>query len=323
MHALRLAAAFAIVLVAHSNAAGPPVVPRLVGEWWTVATDPDLGELTTPKQQPVDFGIWRAADGTWQLWSCIRATKAPGKTRLFHRWEGARLTDRNWTAKGIAMQADPTLGETEGGLQAPYVIKHDGQFWMFYGDWTGICLATSSDGKLFTRHRGSNGGPQLAFPGPVDRDANVRDPMVIRIGSLWHCYYTAHPGRKGSDYARTSPDLLTWGPEHVVAARGRSGDGPFTAECPLVVEPRAGHFYLFRTQRYGTNAQTTVYHSRDPLDFGIDNDEAHYVATLPVAAPEIFQHEGELFMAALLPSLKGIQVTRLEWTASASGIKAP
>src|SRR5262245_36150791 len=64
-----------------------PLVPEIDGEWWTVAGSPDLGPLTGPKQQPVDFGIWQAADGTWQLWSCIRSTKEAGKTRLFHRWQ--------------------------------------------------------------------------------------------------------------------------------------------------------------------------------------------------------------------------------------------
>jgi hypothetical protein len=76
---------------------GDPPAPRLAGPWWTIAGDPDLGPLTSPKQQPVDFGLWQAADGTWQLWFCIRGTKEPGKTRLFHRWEGAKLTDRDRT----------------------------------------------------------------------------------------------------------------------------------------------------------------------------------------------------------------------------------
>jgi hypothetical protein len=53
--------------------------------------------------------------------------------------------------------------------------------------------------------------------------------------------------------------------------------------------------------------------SRDPLDFGIDNDAEHYVSTLPVAAPEVLRHEGQWYLAALLPSLKGIQITRLKW----------
>jgi hypothetical protein len=306
-------AAISLLLAIDLSAANHPLVPRLVGDWWTIAGDPDLGELTTPKQQPVDFGIWRAADGTWQLWSCIRGTKEPGKTRLFHRWEGAKLTDTNWKPKGIALHGDPALGETQGGLQAPYVMRLDGKFWMFYGDWVNICLATSTDGKTFTRHRNPNGKPQLDFIGPPDQDRNRRDPMILRVGEKWHCYYTAHPGNKGADYARTSDDLLHWGTERVVAARGKSGDGPYSAECPFVVEPQPGHFYLFRTQRYGQNAQAMVYHSRDALDFGIDNDAEHYVTTLPVAAPEIFKHDGQGFMAELLPNLKAIEMTRLEW----------
>ncbi len=291
------------------------MVPRLVGEWWTVAGDPDLGALTTEKQQPVDFGIWQAADGTWQLWSCIRGTKEPGKTRLFHRWEGAKLIDKNWAPRGIAMQADPALGETPGGLQAPYVFKHDGTYWMFYGDWVNICLATSQDGKTFVRHKNREGKPQLEHDGsPVDPTRNTRDAMVLRIANNWHLYYTAHPANKGADYARTSQDLHHWSEEKMIAAGGRAGEGPYTAECPFVVELEPGHFYLFRTQRYGQNAQTIVYHSRDPMDFGVGQDQSTYVTTLPVAAPEVFQHEGQWYIAALLPSLKGIQLSRLEWS---------
>ena len=127
--------------------------PEITGPWWQVAGDPDLGEWTSPDQQPVDFGVWQAADGAWQIWSCIRKTKCGGSTRLFYRWEGKQLTDADWQPKGIAMVADPALGETLGGLQAPHVIKHDGVYYMFYGDWRNICLATSTDGKEFTRYR--------------------------------------------------------------------------------------------------------------------------------------------------------------------------
>lgn len=71
--------------------------PIVDGPWWQVAGDPDLGEYTSPKQQPVDFGVWQALDGTWQLWSCIRHTKCGGNTRLFYRWDrdagGCRTRD--------------------------------------------------------------------------------------------------------------------------------------------------------------------------------------------------------------------------------------
>ena len=100
-----------------------PLTPHLAGPWWTIAGDPDLGALTSPKQQPVDFGIWQAADGTWQLWSCIRGTHEPGKTRLFHRWEGGKLTDRDWTPKGIALAGRLRFGRNTrrfaGALRLP------------------------------------------------------------------------------------------------------------------------------------------------------------------------------------------------------------
>jgi hypothetical protein len=179
-------------------------------------------------------------------------------------------------------------------------------------DWVNICLATSTDGKTFTRHRGADGKPQLFAAGAPA--ANGRDPMVVRIGEMWHCYYTAHPEQRGMDWGRTSTDLIQWSEPKIVAARGQSGDGPYSAECPFVVEPQPGHFFLFRTQRYGKESQTSVYYSRNPLDFGIDEDNEHFVTTLPIAAPEIVRHEGRWFIAALLPSLKGIQIAPLEWT---------
>lgn len=214
---------------------------------------------------------------------------------------------------GIAMQADPKLGETAGGLQAPYVFRDGEKFRLFYGDWVRICSATSADGKTFVRDVHERDQPALFSEGPHD---NARDPFVIRIGSQWHCYYTAHPKNKGAVYVRTSADLKTWSTSTIVAARGHAGDGPFSAECPHVVEAAPGQFYLFRTQRYGKDAATRVYHSTDPQDFGKGGDRGdalHFISSLPVAAPEIVRHEGRWFIAALGADLKSIQLAALEW----------
>lgn len=278
------------------------LAPRLDGSPWTVAGDPDLGRYSDPRQQPVDFGLWQAADGTWQLWSCIRGTKCGGKTRLFHRWEGMKLTDRDWDPKGIAMEADPALGETAGGLQAPYVLKVDGEYRMLYGDWENIRLATSTDGKTFTR-------ADKLFSEAAG--ANNRDPMVLAIDGAWHCFTTAHPGNQGAVYSRVSKDFKTWTDPKIIAKGGTAGSGPYSAECPFVVQ-RHGAYYLFRTQRYGKTAQTTVYRSKDPRDFGVDDDRCR-VCTLDVAAPEIVTVDGQDYMAYLLPSLKGIQISKLTW----------
>ncbi len=316
-----------------------PLVPQIDGEPWTISRQPDLGNLTGPRQQPVDFGVWQARDGTWQLWSCIRGTQCGGKTRLLYRWEGRSLTAPDWTPMGIAMQADPARGETPGGLQAPYVFAADASrdslfsrdpegsarrsYYLAYGDWVNICLALSEDGKAFERwlyretayehrkditHRLRRPWTGMFSEGP---DAGARDPMVIRIGDRWHCYYTAFPGRVGSVYCRTSRDLRKWSDSTIVARGGCAGSGPVSAECPFVVY-REGYYYLFRTQHYGPNAVSRVYRSDDPMNFGIDDDRC-FISELPIAAPEIIRDQGRDFIAWLLPSLDGIQMARLTW----------
>ena len=321
-----LAGAGAGVLLRSSNgyAAEEILVPKIEGDWWQVAGDPDLGKYTTAGQQPVDFAIWQAADGTWQLWSCVRSTSYPGWTRLFYRWEAKQLTDRNWQPMGIAMMSDVKLGEVEGMLQAPYVMRYQGRFLMFYGTGDQIALATSSDGKTFQRRPLPDGKVGMFTDG-----FGTRDPMTIRIKGIFYTYYSANPGTvfaaddatpsnraalklaRNADFVRTSTDLLHWSEPKKVAEGGEAGMGRYTAECPFVYYHKpSGHYYLFRTQHYGMNAETRVYRSKDPTDFGI-NDDRYLVETLPVAAPEIIEAHGQLYIAALLPGLKGIQIAKL------------
>lgn len=293
--------------------------PQIDGDWWQVAGDPDLGAYTSPKQQPVDFGVWQAADGTWQLWSCIRHTECGGRTRLFYRWQGQNLTDQHWEPMGIAMQADTFLGEQSGGLQAPHVIKLGDTYNMLYGDWQRICLAQSRDGKHFTRVLNEEGQPDLfALPDPY---ISARDPMTLKIGNLFYCYYMGHTPKKTSTtfnsviYCRTSADLRFWSEPVLVSAGGWPADKSNwwggDAECPFVVE-KNGLFYLFRNQLYGENNLNTQYASPNPLAFGVDDDR-YLIGTLAVAAPEIILHKDQYYIAALLPSLKGIRIAKLKW----------
>jgi hypothetical protein len=301
-----LALALASTIVAQS-----PQVPVINGPWWQIAGNPNLGPLTTPQQQPVDFSIWQAADGTWQLWSCIRGTNCGGFSRLFHRWEGRDITASNWIPMGIAMQADPTLGEQPGGLQAPHVFTHEGVYYMVYGDFMRICLARSFDGKTFTRVLRDNGQPNL-FDGPY---LNTRDPMVLRLGNLWLCYYTGLQTQMpyAAVFCRTSADLKYWSEPMFVCAGGTASSPPtpFDSECPFVLE-RNGWFYLFRNQIYGPLAQNTQYASRDPFNFGVGHDR-YRIGTLPIAAPEIVVHDGHYYIAALNPNLDGVRVAKLDW----------
>ncbi|MCL4202985.1 MAG: hypothetical protein KJ000_10830 [Pirellulaceae bacterium] len=294
---------------ASSTATESILVPVIDGPWWQVAGDPDLGPYTREKQQPVDFGVWQAADGTWQLWSCIRGTGCGGNTRLFYRWEGQNLTDEHWKPMGIAMEAQAELGETPGGLQAPHVVRHEGVYHMAYGDWVNICFAISKDGKEFERVIQPDGKTGVFSEGP---GCHSRDAMLIQIDGLWHCYYTAYLQDIGYGFCRTSRDLKTWGHSSVVSYGGRVGPGKFNNECPHVVEAEPGVFYYFRTQFYGKQARNWVYRSTNPLNFGIDED-SKLVRNWRLAAPEIVVHQGQYYIAALRDDLKGIQIAKLKW----------
>jgi hypothetical protein len=286
------------------------LVPHIDDPWWVIASTPDLGALNGPGQQPVDFNVWQASDGTWQLWGCIRGTHCGGATRLFYHWQGAQLTDSDWQPMGIAMQADPSLGETPGGLQAPFVLFALGEYHMFYGDWEHICQAVSTDGVTFDRLVTDGGVTGMFDEG---EENSTRDPMVLPINGRYYAYYSANPNGLDSVYCRTSDDLLTWSASTLVSGGGTSGWTESSSECPFVVyRADTGYYYLFRTQQYGQYPQTRVYRSRDPLAFGV-GDDSHLVALLPVAAPEIVDVGGETYIAALTLGLDGYRVAHLSW----------
>ncbi len=312
-----LAAVLAILLSGCSARKQTPLLPRVAGPWWTIARNPDIGPLNGPpagqpnvRQEPVDFAVWEAPDGTWQLWSCIRGTKCGGNTRLFYRWEGKHFHDSDWSPMGIAMQADLKYETRVGGLQAPYVVRIDDLHHMIYGDWDWLMIQRSRDGKVFERWLYPNGRPAMFSEGP---EVNTRDPMLIRIGDTWHCYYTAYPGRVGAVFCRTSKNLRDWSESKIVARGGLTGTSPYSCECPHVVAI-GGYYYLFRTQRYSGPPTTAVYRSTDPMDFGVDERaDDKFVCLLEVAAPEIICHDGRYYIAALLPDIQGIRIAPLAW----------
>src|SRR5262249_30129430 len=150
--------------------------------------------------------------------------------------------------------------------------------------------------------------------------AITRDPMVLVDGARYIVYDSAFPDGIDRVYARTSTAVETWSDSKVVAAGGSAGTDGSSAECPFVVR-RGGWYYLFRTQHYGAAAETRVYRSADPLDFGVDDDK-DLVALLPVAAPEIVTVGGDTFIAALRPGLRRIQIAPPSWVPTDPGARA-
>jgi hypothetical protein len=138
--------------------------------------------------------------------------------------------------------------------------------------------------------------------------------MAVKIGELYHCYYTGHDVGKPAPckiYCRTSPDLIEWSDFRDVSWGGSGGRGNWDAECPFVVH-LDGYYYLFRTSWYWPPAVTHVYRSEDPLDFGLD-DDSKYLGTIRVSAPEVMQVGDQYYISTVEDLQGGVQVAKLKW----------
>ena len=348
----------------------PPTPTLGAVAWASIVGMPDLSlgpfgnaSFNTPcpgcgNVQPVDFGIWQAADGSWQLQSCIRNTGIGAEwnhSRLFYRWESTATNAsafptnaRQWHAVGVVMIGEQRYGENQGGLQAPHVTRWGSPpiYHMFYGSWEWICQATSVDGKHFTRVLNNVTGHSTVFSeGP---GANTRDPMLFAIEAqpdliVFRIVYSAFPvmsGRKSDGvWSRT---LSVAGGPHSSAASARlvnpqawaetrgalvgyggsAGKGGSASECPFVFFHRvSGYYFLFRTQHYTPNGgQTSVYASFDPSNFGVGySSDAYLVARLPICAPELVTlADGRVLIVALNTKLDGFRVTELTFEPKAA-----
>src|SRR5262249_42802658 len=124
-------------------------------------------------------------------------------------------------------------------------------------------------------------------------------------------YDSAYVNGVNADFVRTTNDFVHWS-DSTLASVGGAANGSNGAECPFVVRAPDGYYALFRTQRYGQDAQTTTYHSPTPVDFGI-NDDRYRQETLSVAAPELVLDQGKWYIASVNPGFDGIRMARLAW----------
>jgi hypothetical protein len=340
-----------------------PLRPVLDGESWLLGPSPSLaGLLPDPGDGAVlhecvdhhvfqsvdgaansaDVGAANSAVGAWQLWGCIRGTSVG---RILYHWEGDSLTRGPWRPTGEIVRVDRAAGESlderdgEEWIQSPFVVRHEGTYYMFYGGHgTGLdargrpvprgdpsmacqmCLMTSPGGRTWTRHRDARGYSRL-FTGPGE----TRDPCLIKIEGTWFLYYAGYhdndPNEAGF-YVRTSTDLLHWSDWRLVHQDRRYGPGRWDTECPHVVyRPiggRPGAYYLFRTEDYAS-ARTHVFCSEDPFDFGIGDARDKYVGTIAVAAPEIIvDADGAEYITSNHDLRGGTMICRLAWEPTGS-----
>ncbi len=301
---------------------GAPVQPRvempvIEGDWWRIARPPDLGAYASDKAQVVDFSIWQAADGTWQMVACVRYTKFPGGTRLLYRWETARLTDPDWQERGIFLTSDAHPDHEPGSLRAPHVVRDGGRYIMFYDSGGWAFALTSDDGKQFRQMPGHDGQARLFELG---RDVMLFDNRA-RDGR-WHAYYTwikkpDHVSRQNHTIGvRTATSLA--GPWSAPTDLGvNTADNPDPKESPYNFINAESPFVLFRNGLYYRWEQMKVFASPD-LSRWPDPEVTTLTATSPRAfyAPEIITDaQGAFFIAGYKykNDRRGLYMARLRW----------
>ncbi|MDH5795220.1 MAG: hypothetical protein OEZ24_03840, partial [Candidatus Bathyarchaeota archaeon] len=69
-----------------------------------------------------------------------------------------------------------------------------------------------------------------------------------------------------------------------------------------------------RDLRKRSKPETSVYYSSDPTMFGINQDEKHFLCTIPIAASEIVCYQEQYYIAALNEgALDGMRIAKLLW----------
>lgn len=253
-----------------------------------------------------DHSFIRDEMGMWHLFGITATEPAKPSEEKFLLHATAPDLHGPWTKHAPVMHVDPSAGETV--VWAPYVMKHDGLYWMFYcgGGATHaqyrINLATSSD--LFSWKRCPS-NPLL-----VD-GYDARDPMVLRVQSQWVLYYCATESPSGGNHvvaAVTSSDLIHWANRKIVFRSPQAGTYGGPTESPFVVM-RNNKYYLFLCTNNPYN-DTAVYVSDSPFHWAPED----VVLRIGAHASEVIDAgDGKWFVSSAGWGQGGLYLSTLTW----------
>jgi beta-fructofuranosidase len=241
MKSYRLSLLLLTISIGTTFAAAPQSAPKppplfSVGEFVRIY-DPSVGE-----KEPWyvnDHCFIQGPDGKWHLFGITRQEPAqPAEEDNFaHAVSPELYNPDGWVKQPFALSTDSAGGEAH--LWAPYVIEHEGLYYMYYcaGGRTSheyqIKLATSKDLYTWQRHP--------ANPMMID-GFDARDPFILRIKDKWVMYYTATSDPKGGNHivcSIESDDLIHWGNKKTVFTDPEVGTWGGPTESPFVVQRAA------------------------------------------------------------------------------------
>ena len=303
--------------------------------------DPYAGLFAEPGHHTVDHALFH--DG--ERFHCIYI-----RGRAGWHWPQSPCNDfghatsedlARWTPQAPVLRC-PGKGWDSFQVWAPHVIRHEGEWWMFY---TGVnevaCqaigLARSRDLKSWERHPGN----PVITPGPwcgmwgTGHWSDCRDPMVLKDDDgTFYCYYTcarrvpvAAPVEPGTpEYGNadrdkvggpvesclgvaSSRDLINWKDEGFIRLEKSLHTPP---ESPFMVK-RGGRYFLFYTDyKLGTTCVVSDHPTRgfEYLPGGRD------VIVPGVSASEIIEHDGAWFISKIVhrpQAMHFLAVNKLEW----------
>ncbi len=234
--------------------------------------DPYLYE--TPFKFVKDFSVVRGPKGRLHVFSITgdlfgdHGWSDDGQERTFSHASSEDL--RHWEIHPPVISiSNDTYPDGKGRFKdrnvwAPHVIKHDGEYWMFYTSVNqhvsqSISLARSKN--LFEWEEYED-NPVFTLEGVDwahwrrDRWGDCRDPVVLKDGGKFYLYVTASakgPGERGAIGVAESDDLIHWkNPQ--IAVRGY-----VASESPQVWKD--GDTYCMTTSSHGV----ATYTSKDPV----------------------------------------------------------
>lgn len=244
--------------------------------------------------------------GLWHLFGITHREPAKAMEEKFFAHATAQEITGPWTKQAPVMPVDEAIGETV--TWAPYVLRHEGQYWMFYcgggkdHSKYHIQLATSPDLFHWRRHSAN----------PMVMDGfDARDPMVMRHENEWILYYAATSTPRGGNHtvkAARGKDLVHWSNEREIFRDAEVGTYGGPTESPFVVA-RNGRFYLFVCTNHGYN-ETAAYVSDTPFHF----EAANLAGKFAAHAAEIIQTpQGKWYASRAGWGQGGVYLAELTW----------